>query len=797
MSSTISISRQIARSKRIQLTLRGTLQGIGFRPFVFRLAQELMLGGWIANTTQGVLLELEGSAKRLRVFQERMLSELPEPGAIQDITSLTIPSLGEQSFAIRASQSDGYRYAVLSPDLATCQACLNDLQDPHSRRYQYPFTTCAHCGPRYSIVHGLPYDRSHTAMSQFPLCHNCQEEFENPLDRRFHAETMTCPACGPEVALWDRQGKTLAAQEEAWKQACDLIRHGRIVAVKGLGGFQLWVDAFNPAAVIRLRTRKHRPDKPFAVLFPSMPHLQAHCEISPEEEQVLKSSASPIVLLKKRIDSFLATAIAPKNPYVGAMLPFTPLHHLMATTLGFPVVATSGNRSEEPLVYQEQTAVTRLGDIADAFLVHNRPIIRPIDDSVVRVMNGKPMMLRRARGYAPSPLQLSSAASVLNDSPILAVGGHLKNTIAIMNNNQIIASPHIGDLSTVESITQFEQTVDDLLNLYHCAPQAIACDAHPDYRSTHFARAWGMQRDLPIIPVYHHHAHITACLAEHQLTQPVLGVAWDGIGYGPDQSLWGGEFLLCQKEQFTQVGTVRPFSLPGGEICMREPRRVALSLLYEIYGENLSALNLPPLHSLGPNTVQLMTSMIQRRVNCPMTSSIGRLFDGISALLGLSQTTSFEGQAALGLEYLAQTARTSPFSPLYSLPIRLSPHSSTPFVADWEPLVRAILQDMKAEIDLSEIAWRFHQTLAHLIVTMAEKIGCPTIALSGGVFQNSILACSTEQLLTAKGMKVVIPHLFGPHDGGLSIGQCLIAGQILSSTGRGKSSAPNTSYSFS
>ena len=511
ISSTPSLQTVTPR-KRIQLFIQGTVQGIGFRPMVFGLAHELSLGGWIANTAQGVMLELEGTSASLREFQQRLLSNLPGAGTIQKMTSTTIPPLGEQDFSIRPSQPGGHTQSMISPDLATCRDCLQDINDPHSRRYQYPFTTCAHCGPRYSIVQNLPYDRQNTTMVDFSLCPDCHHEFHDPSNRRFHAETLACPACGPELVLWDKEGKAVASREEAWQRACRLLANGDIVAVKGLGGFHLWVNALNPEAVQRLRRRKHRPDKPFAVLFPTLQVLRTHCLLSSEEERLLSSAATPIVLVRKRHTSSIVAEVAPENPYIGALLPYTPLHHLMMENLGFPVVATSGNRSEEPLVYEEHRAIHRLGDLADAFLIHNRPISRPVDDSIVRIINGKVLMLRRARGYVPTPLALPSTPEKKNNGPsILAVGGHLKNTIALMNSEQISASQHIGDLSSVEASRQFERQVTEFLKLYHFIPQAITCDVHPDYRSTQFAGNLGNQYRLPVIPVQHHHAHIAAC----------------------------------------------------------------------------------------------------------------------------------------------------------------------------------------------------------------------------------------------------------------------------------------------
>ena len=761
--------------ERIQLTIRGTVQGIGFRPFVFRLAQELSLGGWIANTTQGTLLELEGTQKHLQAFQRRILTELPSSGNIQTMASTSVPIIGEQFFSIRPSQGDDQAQSVISPDLATCEDCLQDMKNTQSRRYRYPFPTCAQCGPRFSIALRLLYDRLNTTMHHFVFCNNCQREYDDPSDRRFHAETIACPSCGPQVELWNHDGSLLTQREEGLQAASEIVRHGGILAVKGLGGFQMWVKAEASEAVQRLRQRKLRPTKPLAVLFHSLASLEQHCLLSTNETALLTSPAAPIVLVRKRSTSTLAWDVSPNNPYLGAMLPYTPLHHLLMNDLLMPVVATSGNRSEEPLIIDEQDAVCRLHGIADAFLVHNRAIVRPIDDSVVQVVNDKCLMRRRARGYVPTPLsgKLGSGDAV-NPSPILAVGGHLKNTVAITAGNQIIVSQHIGDLSTSEISTQFERTITDLLGLFHLTPKAIACDSHPDYRSSRFAHQLGKQHNIPVIPIQHHHAHIAACQAEHGLQGPVLGVAWDGAGFGSDETMWGGEFLLCEDAEFTRMAHVRPFRLPGGEVCMREPRRVALALLYEVFGERVFELDLPPIQSLGQHMAGSLVAIIDKDVNCPITTSIGRLFDAVSALLGLSQVASFEGEAAMALEFLADRAKSQTQPQPYRIPLTSPSESQEPLVADWRPLISDIVRDISEQKNPSELALRFHHALAMLIANIAEQIQCPQIVLSGGVFQNALLLKLSETALTKRGFAVYTPQLFGPNDGGLSLGQSFI-----------------------
>ncbi len=762
--------------KRIQLTIGGMVQGIGFRPFVFRLAQQLSLAGWIANTTEGTLLELEGTQPNLHTFTHRIKTDFPLSGNIQAMTSIQIPLTGQRSFSIHPSHGHETVQSVLAPDLATCPDCLEDIKNPQSRRYRYPFTTCTQCGPRFSIVRRLPYDRLNTTMDQFILCDNCQREFDDPLNRRFHAETIACPACGPQIELWNDDGNLLAQREKSLQDATEIIRQGGILAVKGLGGFQLWVNAASSEAIQRLRQRKHRPTKPFAVLFPDLAQLEEHCVVSSEERSLLTSPAAPIVLTRKRDSSTLTREISLDNPYIGSMLPYTPLHHLLLNDLHNPVICTSGNRSDEILAIDEQDAIQRLNGIADAFLVHNRPIVRPLDDSVVQIVNQKCLMRRRARGYVPFPLSGNGRSEhALNLSPILAVGGHLKNTIAVTVGDQSIVSQHIGDLATPETCNQFEQTIADMLTMFHLTPEIIVCDSHPDYRSTRFAHEFGKQYNIPVIPIQHHHAHIAACIAEHHLQGPVLGVAWDGAGFGTDGTIWGGEFLLCHEREFIRVAHMKPFYLPGGEICMREPRRIALAILYDVFGKQIFELDLPPLQSLGKGMTRSLVKLLDKGVNCPSTTSTGRLFDAVSALLGLSQVTSFEGEAAMALEFSADPVGNRTFARHYHLPLAARSDFQDPYIADWQPLIFDIIRDISEQKSPSTIALGFHHALAKLIADVAVHIQCRQIVLSGGVFQNSLLHQLSESALTKQGFSVYTPQRFGSNDGGLSLGQTFIA----------------------
>lgn len=781
-----SVDHQTSSHTRLRLEVQGRVQGVGFRPFVFQLATQCQLAGWIKNTTRGATIEIEGPSADLEVFQRRLRLQIPPSANIDSINSSAISLQQETNFSIQISQKHGPRLSVIPPDLATCQNCLDEIKDPISRRYQYPFTTCTQCGPRYSIVEEIPFDRGNTTMNKFPLCEACQREYENMSDRRFHAEAIACPTCGPHLELWDQKGNVLAKTEGALFQACSMIRERKILAIKGLGGFQLLVDAQFETAVQELRNRKHRPNKPFAVLFPSLEILKHHCECSKEEEKLLASPESPITILRRKEDSTLAPAVSPDNPYVGAMLPYTPLHHLLIADLQTPVVATSGNRSEEPMVIDEREALSRLKGIADAYLVHNRPIARPVDDSVVRMVIGKLMMLRRARGYAPVPMTIKAPDSKGKTLPsILAVGGHLKNTVAVTAQDQVVMSQHIGDLSTPEAYAQFELTVSDQLKLFDVKPQAIACDLHPDYRSTIFAKKLGKEMNIPVITVQHHYAHILSCMAEHGLEGPVLGVAWDGAGYGTDGTIWGGEFLLADYSGFQRVGHLRPFRLPGGEICMREPRRVALSLLYETFGEECLRMDLAPLQSLGPDLARSLVELLKKDVNCPATTSMGRLFDGISSILNLCHSNTFEGDAAMALEFGAKKSNSDSQDTSYSMPLTtfapeereqgkgLSPEL-IPLIADWQPLIGSIVQDVTKGKSSNDTSLHFHQALSRLIVKGAKNLNNSNIILTGGVFQNTLLMKLTQDQLQNANCQVFTHHHIPPNDGGLSFGQTMV-----------------------
>ena len=764
-------------AQRIRVEVEGTVQGVGFRPFVYRLARELDVAGWISNTRDGLLIEVEGASSAVETFLHRVKTGAPASARVETLRTVVIPLQDDRSFSIRPSSDSGQRSLVIPPDLATCPDCLRELADPTDRRFRYPFLTCTQCGPRFSLLTAIPYDRSNTTMAGFELCSACRAEYEDEADRRFHAEPIACPACGPRVTLWNAEGREVARGDEALLQTAALIREGRIVAVKGFGGFQLWVDAGSAEGVQRLRSRKRRPDKPFAVLFPASDAVNRHCLLSPVEEALLCSPQAPIILVRKRQEENLAEAVAPGNPYIGAMLPATPLHHVLMAELQRPVVATSGNRSEEPIVIDEREALVRLRGIAEAFLVHDRPIARPVDDSVLRIVEGEPLMLRRARGYAPQAIRLSDG--LLKGStrgPVLAVGGHLKNTVALLSGDRVVLSQHIGDLSTMEAFAGFRQAVEDLQRLLDVTPQVIACDLHPDYRSSVFAHELATALSVPLVSVQHHHAHVASCMAEQRLDGEVLGVAWDGAGYGSDGQIWGGEFLIASYEGFTRFAHLRPFRLPGGEAAMREPSRSAAAVLWETMGEQMLAHQLPCWESLQDQPDQLLM-LLKTGVASPWTTSMGRLFDAVASLTGLCHRASFEGQAAMEVEFAAERDRQSGRDSVEGYPMDVGPSPLTAggWVVDWRPMVSAILDDLRMGSSAELIAARFHSGIAEVILRVARLAGLPRVVLTGGCFQNGFLLSLARRRLEEGGFTVYTHREIPSNDGGLSLGQAVVA----------------------
>ena len=750
--------------ERILIRIIGRVQGVGFRPFIYRLATEMGLSGWVGNSSQGVTIEAEGDRRALDEFLVRIEKEIPPRASIQSLEPTFLDARGLHGFEIRESVESGKKTAFVLPDIAACPDCLREVFDPSDRRHRYPFANCTNCGPRYSIIEGLPYDRPRTTMKRFEMCAECRREYEDPRDRRFHAQPNACPACGPHLEIWGKTGSRGAAHDEALLEAARLIRTGAIVAVKGLGGFHLVADASDEEAVSALRRRKRREEKPFALMFPSLEAVREHCEVSDLEARLLSSPESPIVLLRalERPEKgssgdrrSICPAVAPGNPYLGAMLPYTPLHHLLLRELRFPIVATSGNASDEPIVTDELEALERLSGIADVFLVHDRPIARHVDDSIARVMAGREIVLRRARGYAPLPQHSREPLPT-----ILGVGAHLKSAVALSVENEIFVSQHVGDLETEEAFGAFRRVIESFEELYGARPTLVACDLHPDYLSTQYARSLA----LPVRAVQHHHAHVAACMAENELDGEVLGVSWDGTGYGTDGTVWGGEFLLATRSDFRRAAHLRTFPLPGGEKAVREPRRSALGLLHEI-GRSGDGSDLAPLEAFSPAELKILRRMLETATNSPRTSSAGRLFDAVASLARLRQECRFEGQAAMELEF-ALHGTTSDFR--YDIPIE---GDGSPASLDWEPMVTQIIEDIERGLPISEISARFHNALAECIVSVASRLGRERVVLTGGCFQNKYLTERAVRRLTEEGFRPYWHQRIPPNDGGISLGQ--------------------------
>ncbi|QQR75006.1 MAG: carbamoyltransferase HypF [Holophagales bacterium] len=788
---------------RLHLAIRGAVQGVGFRPFVYRLADELALGGWVRNGSAGVELEVEGERAAVEAFLVRLPSEKPAPALLQSIAAEWREPAGLGRFAIVASTGDAAPSAVVLPDLATCPACRAELLDPGNRRHRYPFTNCTHCGPRFSIVLGLPYDRPATTMRGFTMCPACLAEYREPLDRRFHAQPNACPACGPQLRL-PRRDAVEVAGDAALRTAAAALGRGGIVALKGIGGFQLLCDARSASAVATLRARKRRPAKPLALMVRDVDAARALCAVSADEAELLASPQAPIVLLERLAQASLAPGVAPGNPRVGIMLPTSPLHHLLLAAVDFPLVATSGNLTDEPIAIDDEEALTRLAGIADLFLLHDRPIARHVDDSVAWLLDGAPQLLRRARGYAPLPVVAAHELPCL-----LATGAHQKATLALSIGAQVFLSQHLGDMETPEAHAAFERVALDFLDLYAAEPVAIAHDLHPDYPTTRWAqaaaraaggvlaRAGRAARELPLVAVQHHHAHLASCLAEHGESceqRPALGLAFDGTGFGGDGTVWGGEALVAHAGgRFTRLARLRPFRLAGGEAAVHEPRRVALALLGEVVGEEASErTDLAAIASFSANERRLFAKMLRDGVRAPWTSSLGRLFDGVAALLGVGPdpggVVSFEGESAMALEFAADADERGSYPlPLVErpAPAGLAPGqmpTATLLELDWRPLVAALLAERERGEADARIAARFHQTLADAALSLAKAAGLDRVALSGGCFQNRLLTERTAAALRAAGFTVLLHRAVPANDGGIALGQIAVAAARLAAS---------------
>ncbi|NPA90807.1 MAG: carbamoyltransferase HypF [Chloroflexi bacterium] len=751
----------------------GIVQGVGFRPFVYRLAREYGLTGWVRNSSLGVDIEVTGPAEHLEAFLHALRAQAPPLADIQSLTWTPIPTppTPPDTFLILPSEDQG-GFTLVSPDVATCPQCLAEVLDPHDRRYRYPFTNCTNCGPRFSIIRKLPYDRPNTTMADFPMCAQCLAEYHDPLNRRFHAQPNACPKCGPHVELevkpgWERHIK--GPEEDDIARVARLLEAGAIVAIKGLGGFHLACDATNARAVRTLRERKPRPHKPLALMMRDLDMVRAYCHLSPEAEALLASPAAPILLLPAKPHTDLAPHIAPGQRHIGVMLPYTPLHHILLRDVNRPLVMTSGNRSNEPIARTHEEARESLDPIVDAYLWHNRPIHNRVDDSVWMLTPTGPMPIRRSRGYAPYPIRIHREAK----TPVLATGSFMKNTFCLVSGRWAFLSQHIGEMEYAKTWRFFTESLQRFMDLFGIRPQVVAHDMHPDFAQL----AHDLLAEIPTlghvrwIPVQHHHAHIAACLADNQIAGPVIGLALDGTGYGPDGTIWGGEILLADERSYRRMARLTPFPLPGGDEAVRHPWRIALILAEQALGDIpsvlLDHLNIPS------QMARIVIQQSDKGLNAPLTSSCGRLFDGVAALLGVRHHITYEGQAAIELETLAAQATDETRYPVSTQ------RRTSLWEIDWHPVVRAVWEDLQRGIPPERIARRFHNTLVHalsaLVFHIAEETGVREVALSGGCAQNLLLQEGLIAQLEKMGLTVYTHHRVPANDGGLSLGQAVVA----------------------
>ncbi len=752
-----------------RVSVRGIVQGVGFRPFVYTLATRLGLAGTVRNTACGVEIEVEGPSAAVDRFLEDLVAEAPPLAHIDDVHVDEAGPWGHHGFEIDRSR-DGDGFLPIPPDVATCPECEREVLDVRDRRFGYPFTNCTHCGPRFTITRAIPYDRPNTTMAGFTMCPECRAEYDDPADRRFHAQPNACATCGPRLTLVAAAGTSVAGDPLTATRR--LLASGRIVAIKGLGGFHLACDATDEEAVRRLRERKGREAKPLALMVPDVAAAERLCVVSPAERTLLGSAARPIVILEERPGSGVAAAVAPGLGRLGLMLPYAPLHHLLfaeprdeaggeRSRLG-PLVMTSGNRSEEPIVTDNADALARLGTIADAFLLHDRPIQTRCDDSVSRVAAGAELPVRRARGYAPLPVRLP-----FETPPILACGAELKSTVCLARGPYAFLSPHIGDLESYETYASYVAMIDHMAALFRVRPEAVAHDLHPAYRSTHYAR--GLDPALPRVAVQHHHAHVAACMAEHRLAGPVIGVAFDGTGYGPDGAIWGGEFLLADYAGFERAAHLVYIPLPGGDRAVREPFRMALAHLAHAFGGWDPSL--PPVAAATEEERRIIARQLERGLNAPPTSSMGRLFDAVASLLGVRHRARYEAQAAIELEALAAPGEHGHYA--------VEVQAGEPSVIDPGPTIRGIVRDLERGDVAPVVAARFHATVVAMILRVCEGLRERTrldrVVLSGGVFQNVTLLTGARRALAGAGFHVFSHHLVPPNDGGIALGQAAVA----------------------
>jgi hydrogenase maturation protein HypF len=782
---------------RRRIEVSGIVQWVGFRPYIYRLATARHLQGVISNTSAGVTIEIQGPAETVQDFVDRLSAEAPPLARITNVTvhemPCVVPVVGEQDFRIVHSHAGEQVRTLISPDVAICADCLQEMFDPQDRRFRYPFINCTNCGPRFTIIRDIPYDRPSTSMAKFPMCPACMAEYENPLDRRFHAQPNACWECGPRVELWDKSGQKIPCGDPII-EAATALRAGHIVAVKGLGGFHLAVEATNRMAVELLRQRKHRVEKPFAVMVPDLRAAEEICEINEAERVALQSLQRPIVLLKKIVlrretPSMIPEAVAPFNRCLGVFLPYTPLHYLLLAQGKFKaLVMTSANLSEEPIAIDNQEAVKRLNGLADYFLIHNRDILLRCDDSVIRVAGGVTRQMRRSRGFVPVPVFLKDDGTGDDQPSVLAVGGELKNTICLMKGRNAFLGQHVGDLENVESYSFFHEAIEHLGRILEIRPQIIAYDLHPEYFSTKWAVEQDGVKGISVVGVQHHHAHIASCMAENHLTGRVIGFALDGTGYGTDGKIWGGEVLVAGYESFERAAHFEYVPLPGGAAAIREPWRMAVSYLAHHFGHEFLRLkfgraDIPFVHELDAKKTDFLLRMMQQGVNSPLTSSCGRLFDAVAALIGIRREVNYEAQAAIELEMAMATLEAGSSEVLLhdkdaAYPIALLPDGEN-WIISTLPLFEALLDDIRRNVPVAEISRRFHNGLVEGFVELAMRLRSKTslnrVCLSGGTFHNVYLAQRFEARLAEAGFQVFAQKEVPSGDGGLSLGQAVVA----------------------
>lgn len=756
-----------AIKKRAIVSVRGVVQGVGFRPFIFRLATLHNLSGWVRNNSGNVAIEIEGRAPDVQAFLDELKPQAPPAARIEQVQVQFAAPKGYDGFAIQESKPQQGDYQPVSPDIATCPDCQREIFDPADRRFHYPFTNCTNCGPRFTIIEDIPYDRLLTTMRDFKMCPDCEREYNDPLDRRFHAQPNACPVCGPRLEFVDADGKSMECADVIEK-ASQLLKEGKVLAIRGLGGFQLACDATNAKAVKLLRKRKHRPAKPFAVMLPTLEDVRRHCIISKEEARLIESPEAPIVLVRwRRSGSNIVAGVAPALYYLGVMLPYTPLHHLLLHQVGIPLIMTSGNLAEEPIAKDNDEAQARLKGIADYFILHDRGIYARYDDSVFMVESGQPVAARRARGYAPYPIILPYTSK-----QILACGAELKNTFCLTRDNHAFLSQHIGDMENEETLEHFENTVGLYSRLFRIEPQVIACDLHPEYLPSKYAADLASEKGLPLVRVQHHHAHIISCLAENQVEGPAIGVAFDGVGYGTDGAIWGGEFLVADWRGFRRAGQIEYAPMPGGAAAIKKPYRMALGYLYSLS----ITRKLPATLKVSSAEARIIGKQIEQNINCPRTSSMGRLFDAVAAIVGVRREIDYEAQAAIELEMAAPPNLDAARFTAY--PYSIEDVAATKTIKLGR-LFSAVVRDVNRAVPVLEISARLHVTVARMTTELCQDIahetGLRRVALSGGVFQNRLLLRLTTAQLQAAGFEVLTHHLVPCNDGGIALGQAIVA----------------------